>query len=363
MPGNTFGQILRLTSFGESHGAALGGILDGFPPGIIIDQPFLQQELDRRRPGQSQVASPRKEKDQIEILSGIFEGKSTGSPIAFIFMNIDQKSSDYAPLENTFRPSHADYTYHMKYGIADHRGGGRASARETIVRVAAGAFAKMLLKQTGVEILGFTIQIGDLKVDPQNCKINTAAIDKSIVRCPDPHISELMVALLQQLRQEGDSTGGIVECYITGCTAGLGEPVFDKLNADLGKAMMSINAAKGFEVGSGFKAAAMKGSEHNDLLSVKNGNVVTRTNHSGGIQGGISNGEPIVFRVAFKPPSSIAKQQPTIDKHGNKTEISIKGRHDTCVVPRAVPVVEAMAALVVADHYLRNISTAAFVNK
>lgn len=363
MPGNTVGQILRLTSFGESHGAALGGILDGFPPGIVVDQPFLQKELDRRRPGQSIATSPRMEKDQIEILSGIFEGKTTGTPIAFIFNNSDQKSSDYDTLKNVFRPAHADYTYNIKYGIADHRGGGRTSARETVVRVAAGAFAKLLLTHAGIEIMGFTIQIGDLKVDPQNCNINPVAIEKSIVRCPDPQISELMVALLKQLQEEGDSTGGIVECRITGCPAGLGEPVFDKLNADLAKAMMSINAAKGFEVGSGFKAAAMKGSEHNDPFRVKNGDVTTLTNNSGGIQGGISNGEPIVFRVAFKPPSSIAKQQQTIDKQGNKTEISIKGRHDPCVVPRAVPVVEAMAALVVADHYLRNISTAAFVNK
>ncbi len=362
MPGNTVGHILRLTSFGESHGAALGGILDGFPPGIVIDRPFLQKELDRRRPGRSAATSSRKETDQIEILSGIFEGKSTGAPIAFMFKNIDQRSSDYDSLKNVFRPGHADYTYNMKYGIADHRGGGRASARETIVRVAAGAFAKLLLMQAGIEIMGFALQIGELAFDPQACDITPSAVEKSIVRCPHPQVSELMVTLIHQLKQEGDSTGGIVECRINGCPAGLGEPVFDKLNADLAKAMMSINAAKGFEVGSGFKAAAMKGSEHNDPFLAGINTVTTQTNHSGGIQGGISNGRPIVFRVAFKPPSSIAKQQQTIDKQGNKTEISVTGRHDPCVVPRAVPVVEAMAALVIADHYLRNISTAAFVS-
>jgi chorismate synthase len=358
MPGNTFGQLLRLTSFGESHGKALGGVLDGFPPGIEVDYGFIQHELDRRKPGQSDIVSSRNEADEIEVLSGVFNGKTTGAPIGFIFRNTDKRSSDYDPLANVYRPSHAGFVYEKKYGIDDHRGGGRASARETVVRVAGGAFAKLLLKRSGIDIAAFTIRIGEIKMESPPALITRALIDASPVKCPHSQISEKMTALLKQLKQEGDSTGGVIECRINGCPAGLGEPVFDKLSADLAKAMMGISAAKGIEIGSGFGAAAMKGSEHNDPFIASGGKVRTATNHSGGIQGGISNGETIVFRVAFKPASSIGKKQNTIDKAGRPAEITIEGRHDPCVVPRAAAVVEAMAALTVSDHLLRNNSTA-----
>lgn len=361
MPGNTFGQLLRLTSFGESHGEALGGVLDGFPPGIVADFGFIQCEINKRKPGQSAIVSNRNEADEIEVLSGVLNGKTTGAPLGFIFRNTDKRSRDYDQLANVYRPSHAGFAYEKKYGIEDHKGGGRASARETVVRVAGGAFAKLLLKHFGIDILAFAIQIGNIKTETLPATVTQAIVDASPVKCPDRQVSDQMTALLMQLKQEGDSTGGVIECRINGCPAGLGEPVFDKLSADLAKAMMSINAAKGFEIGSGFAAAAMKGSEHNDPIVVTDGNIHTTTNHSGGIQGGISNGETIAFRVAFKPASSIRKTQKTVDKKGTPTEISIEGRHDPCVVPRAVAVVEAMAALTVADHLIRNNLMAYFV--
>lgn len=363
MPGNTFGRLLRLTSFGESHGEALGGILDGFPPAIPIDLNFIQQELDKRKPGQSAVVSERQEADILQVISGIYDDKSTGAPIAFILENKNARSVDYSRIANIYRPSHADFVYDKKYGIADYRGGGRASARETAVRVAAGAFAKILLKQFKIEIIAFTQMIGGLSYTVEEKQLTPEAVSASPVRCPDKAVSEEMIKLLERLKLEGDTTGGIVECRILGCPAGLGEPVFDKLSADLAKAMISINAAKGFEIGSGFKAASMKGSQHNDPFVANGKGIRTLTNHSGGIQAGISNGETIIFRVAFKPVSSIKTKQKTVDKNGNPTEITIEGRHDPCVVPRAVAVVEAMAALVLADHLIRNISTAYFVKQ
>jgi chorismate synthase len=361
MPGNTFGQLLRLTSFGESHGEALGGVLDGFPPGIDVDHEFIQHELDRRKPGQSAIVSNRREADEIEVLSGLLDGKTTGAPIGFIIRNTDSRSRDYDLLANVYRPSHAGFVYEKKYGIHDHRGGGRASARETVVRVAGGAFAKLLLKRYGIDIAAFTVQIGEIKMESPPALITRALIDALPVKCPDSNISEKMITLLRQLEREGDSTGGVIECRLNGCPAGLGEPVFDKLSADLAKAMMSISAAKGIEIGTGFSAAAMRGSVHNDPFVVTDGNVRTATNHSGGIQGGISNGETIVFRVAFKPTSSVRKKQNTVDKAGSPAEITIEGRHDPCVVPRAVAVVEAMASLTIGDHLLRNNSIANFV--
>ncbi|HPE33602.1 MAG TPA: chorismate synthase [Bacteroidales bacterium] len=363
MPGNTIGQTLRLTGFGESHGKAVGGILDGYPPGIVVDMDYIQKQLERRRPGKSIGASKRDEPDKIEILSGIYEGKSTGSPIAFLIQNQDSQSGDYDQISRVYRPSHADFVYEKKYGFADLRGGGRASARETVVRVAAGAFASLLLQRLNISIIAYTRQIGELMLPPDYSCFSSDQIESSPVRCPDQKLSEKMIALLEKLKEEGDSTGGIVECQVLGCPAGLGDPVFDKINADLAKAMMSINAAKGFEVGSGFQSVIMTGSQHNDsFYTDEHGNIRTLTNRSGGIQAGITNGEALVFRVAFKPTPSIGKLQKTVDKSGNETSISIAGRHDTCVVPRAVPVVEAMAALVIADHWLRNLSTKYFVN-
>lgn len=355
MPGNTFGESLKLTSFGESHGAAMGGILDGFPAGVSIDLQKVQHQLNRRKPGTMEIVSQRRETDQIELLSGIFEGKTLGTPIAFLVRNRDSRPEDYENISRVFRPSHADYVYQKKYGHYDYRGGGRASARETLVRTAAGAFARIFLEMKNIRISAYTLQIGPCKIPSQTVFWDEKMVDSFPVRCPDQKTSQQMVEYLKQLQHEDDSTGGIVECRITGCPPGLGEPVFDKINADLAKAMMSINAAKGFETGSGFKAATMKGSQHNDPFVVENNEVKTLTNNSGGIQGGISNGNDILFRVAFKPPASILKKQQTIDKQGNKTNLEIKGRHDPCVAPRAVPVVEAMAALVIADHWLLNL--------
>lgn len=363
MASNSFGEILRITSFGESHGAAMGGVIDGFPPGVIIDPDFVQQCLDRRRPGQSKLVSQRREADKIEILSGVYDNKTTGSPIAFIVRNSDQRSADYEALSYVYRPSHADYTYHQKYGHVDLRGGGRASARETLVRVAAGAFAIQLLKQFGINVLAYTQQIGNIAARENLSGLTQEIVDVSPTRCPDKATAAKMEEMLAELARQGDSVGGIVACAITGVPAGLGEPVYNKLSAALAAAMMGINAAKGFEVGEGFAAASRKGSEHNDAFVVENGRVVTRTNHSGGIQGGISNGQPVTFRVAFKPPASIAKPQATVDKDGKEVQLSVAGRHDPCVVPRAVPVVEAMAALVIADFYLRNLIYTSFVNK
>ena len=354
MAGNSFGKIFTFTSFGESHGKAIGGIIDGCPSGIFIDEEFVQSELNRRKPGQSQITTPRSEDDTVEFLSGIFEGRSTGTPIGFIIKNKDQHSKDYDNLKEVYRPSHADYTYDKKYGLRDHRGGGRSSARETATRVVAGAIAKLILKKYQVEILGFVSQIGTVSMPEEAPAYSFNEIEQSIVRCPDQNVSSSMIELIQQLQKEGDSTGGIVSCSVKNCPIGLGEPVFDKLHADLGKAMLSINAVKGFEFGYGFKSVAMKGSELNDSFQSEEGKIVSITNFSGGIQGGISNGAYIDFKVAFKPVATIMKKQKTVDKSGENIDFKAEGRHDPCVVPRAVPIVESMAALVIVDHLLRN---------
>ncbi len=358
MAGNSFGQLFCITTFGESHGAAIGVIIDGCPAGLIIDLDYIQTELDRRRPGQSKITTQRKESDTVQVLSGMFEGKSTGTPIAMLIPNEDQRSKDYSHNQDVFRPSHADYTYQTKYGLRDHRGGGRSSARETAARVAAGAVAKLLLKQQGIEVLAHVSSVG--KIDAPNVDYTNAAAfieirENNIVRCADPATAEEMIACIDGVRKQGDTIGGKISCFVTGVPVGLGEPVFDKLHADLGKAMLSINAVHGFEYGSGFSGSEMMGSEHNDVF-VKDaaGSVKTVTNFSGGIQGGISNGMPIDFKVAFKPVATIMTNQATIDAEGNAANIQGKGRHDPCVVPRAVPIVEAMAALVLADHWLRN---------
>ncbi|MBL4675938.1 MAG: chorismate synthase [Mucilaginibacter sp.] len=358
MAGNSFGQLFRITTFGESHGEAIGVIIDGCPAGVEVDLDYIQGELDKRKPGQSKITTQRKESDTVKILSGTFEGKTTGTPIAMIIPNEDQRSKDYSHNVDVFRPSHADYTYATKYGIRDHRGGGRSSARETAARVAAGALAKLLLKSQGIEIVAHVSSVG--KIDAPNVSINDAdefiaQREQNIVRCADPATAEEMIAFIDGVRKDGDTVGGKVSCYIKNVPVGLGEPVFDKLHADLGKAMLSINAVHGFEFGSGFSGSEMRGSEHNDIfMKDTQGKVITRSNFSGGIQGGISNGMPIEFKVAFKPVATIMHNQQTIDGEGNAAEISGKGRHDPCVVPRAVPIVEAMAALVIADHLLRN---------
>lgn len=356
MSGNTFGKILQLTSFGESHGKAIGGILEGFPAGIQIDIEKIQYQLNRRKPGQSKLVSPRKESDQLEILSGIYEGYSTGTPIAFLIWNKDQKVKDYDHLKNKFRPSHADFVYHKKYGHRDHRGGGRSSARETIARVVAGALASILLAKIGVRITSYVSGIGNVGLDKEYKELDLSLIEESLVRCPDESISRKMIELIEQTAKNGDTLGGIIKCVVHNAPVGIGEPVFDKLHADLAKAMMSINAVKGFEIGSGFKAANMKGSDHNDLFEMKDGKISTSTNNSGGIQGGISNGTDIYFNVAFKPVATLMKDQSTVTDQGEKVVLKGKGRHDVCVVPRAVPIVDAMAALVLADHYLRNLT-------
>ena len=360
MASNSIGKIFRVTSFGESHGKAVGGVIDGFPPGLELDMDFIQAEMNRRKPGQSSITTPRKESDTLEILSGVFEGKSTGTPIAFLVWNKDQRSKDYSNIANVYRPSHADFTYHKKYGIADYRGGGRSSARETLVRVAAGAFAKIMLKKAGINVLAFTKSVGGIEM-PENVQdISITSIESNPVRCPDAASAEKITKMLEGLAAEGDSIGGVVECRVTGAPVGLGEPVYEKLSAELAGAMMGINATKGFEIGSGFSGVRQQGSVHNDAFVADGDGIRTATNNSGGIQGGISNGEEIVFRVAFKAPASISKTQQSVDKQGKQVELSVKGRHDPCVVPRAVPVVEAMAALVVADHFLRNEVYASF---
>jgi chorismate synthase len=358
MAGNSFGQIFRITTFGESHGVAIGVIIDGCPAGLEVDLEYIQAELDKRKPGQSKITTQRKEADTVQILSGTFEGKTTGTPIAMLIPNEDQRSKDYGHNTDIFRPSHADYTYHHKYGIRDHRGGGRSSARETAARVAAGAIAKLLLKSQGIEVLAHVSSVG--KIDAPNISIESAeefiaVREANIVRCADPATAEEMIARIDEIRKQGDTIGGKVSCTITNCPVGLGEPVFDKLHADLGKAMLSINAVHGFEYGSGFTGSEMLGSEHNDIfIKDTEGQVKTITNYSGGIQGGISNGMPIEFKVAFKPVATIMTNQNTVDAEGNAAQIQGKGRHDPCVVPRAVPIVEAMAAMVLADHWLRN---------
>lgn len=354
MAGNTFGTLFKLSTFGESHGEALGGVIDGCPSGLALDLDFVQHELDRRKPGQSSIVTQRKESDKVEFLSGFFEGKTTGTPIGFIIRNENQKSKDYDHIATAYRPSHADYTYDAKYGMRDWRGGGRSSARETVSRVVAGAVAKLLLKKHGVTVHGYTSQVGEIKLMKDYRKLDLSTVDNNIVRCPDKLIAETMINRIEQVRKEGDTIGGVISCVIKGTPVGIGEPVFDKLHADLGKAMLSINAVKGFEYGSGFDGVTMKGSEHNDLFTVTANKVATKTNHSGGIQGGISNGEDIYFRVAFKPVATIMQKQDTINAKKEPVEIMGKGRHDPCVLPRAVPIIEAMAALVLVDHLLRN---------
>jgi chorismate synthase len=355
MAGNSFGEIFRITTFGESHGGAVGVVIDGCPAGVPITEAEIQIDLDRRKPGQSSISSPRKEEDQISILSGVFEGKTTGTPILLQAKNKDVRSEDYDELKKAFRPGHADFTYIAKYGFRDWRGSGRASARETLARVAAGAIAKKILKeQLGVSILAYVDQVGDLKSSSDPLAVTASEIENTIVRCPDKAAAPKMVELIEKIKSEGDSIGGIIRCVIHDLPPGLGEPVFDKLHADLGKAMLSINAAKGFDIGKGFDSVGLRGSEHNDAFAVnESGEVITTTNNAGGVLGGISNGQPILFRVAFKPVSTIQKEQDSVTLEHKPTKISGVGRHDPCVLPRAVPIVEAMAALVVVDHYLR----------
>jgi len=355
--GNTYGQIFKITTFGESHGKALGVILDGCPAGLEIDETFIQNELDRRRPGQSSIVTQRKEGDKVEILSGIFEGKSTGTPISMIINNKDQRSRDYGHIMDKFRPSHADFTYQKKYGLRDYRGGGRSSARETAARVAAGAIAKLLLQKNGISIHGYVSQVGNITISQDYKNLDFSNIENTPIRCPDLKVAEAMIDLIKKTRKKGDTVGGVVAAVVQGCPVGLGEPVFDKLHAELGKAMLSINACKGFEYGSGFEGAKMNGSDHNDVFKNEGGKISTTTNFSGGVQGGISNGMDIYFRVAFKPVATIIPAQDSINEAGEAVTIEGKGRHDPCVVPRAVPIVEAMAALVVADFLLRNKST------
>jgi chorismate synthase len=353
---NTFGKLFRITTFGESHGPAIGCIVDGCPAGLSIDEAFIQRELDRRKPGQSKITTQRQEEDKVQILGGTFEGKSTGTPIAMVIHNQDQRSKDYSHIANTFRPSHADFTYTAKYGVRDYRGGGRSSARETAARVAAGAIAKQLLSLYNITIRAFVSQVGEIKA-PHYTALDLSKTEENIVRCPDAATAEKMIELIDQVRLDRDTIGGIVACVITNTPAGLGEPVFDKLHADLGKAMLGINAVKGFEYGSGFNGVSLRGSQHNDEFFMEEGKVRTRTNYSGGIQGGISNGEDIYFNVAFKPVATIMQDQQTVNAEGDQTVVSGKGRHDPCVLPRAVPIVEAMAALVLADFILRNRSS------
>ena len=350
---NTFGEIFRLTTFGESHGPAIGGVIDGMPAGISIDRDLVQRELDRRRPGQSALTTPRKESDRVEILSGLFEGKTTGTPIGFIIRNENQHSADYDNLCDVFRPSHADYTYYNKYGIRDHRGGGRASARETAARCVAGAFAKIALQAYGIDVKAYTSQVGGIALPGTYKDYDLNAIESNAVRCPDPATAEKMADLIKSVKAEGDTIGGIITGVITGVPVGVGEPAFGKLHAALGAAMLSINAAKGFDYGSGFAGVTQRGSEQNDLFVTDNeGHVHTLTNNSGGIQGGISNGEDNYFRVAFKPVATLLREQATIDKEGHAATVKARGRHDACVLPRAVPVVESMAAMTLLDYLL-----------
>lgn len=349
---NTFGKIFRLTSFGESHGRGIGGIIDGCPPGLELDIDLIQKDLTRRKPGQSKITTQRKEADQVEFLSGVFEGKTQGTPIAFAIWNKDQHSKDYNDLKDVYRPSHADYTYTKKYGTRDHRGGGRSSARETIARVVAGAIAKQILAQVGVNIHAFVSQVGEIKMEKPYTELDLSKTEDTIVRCPDTETAEKMIARIEAAARDRDTVGGVITGVAQGIPAGWGEPVFNKLHADLGFAMLGINAVKGFEYGSGFEGTTWSGSKHNDVFIRTADGIRTKTNYSGGIQGGISNGEDIYFRVAFKPIATLLKEQHTVDKNNNEITINPKGRHDPCVLPRAVPIVEAMAALVLVDHYL-----------
>lgn len=354
---NTFGHIFRLTTFGESHGAGIGGVIDGFPAGIALDMEFIQKELNRRKPGQSKITTDRKEADQVEFLSGVFEGKSTGCPIGFLVRNTNQHSNDYENLRNLYRPSHADYTYTQKYGLRDHRGGGRSSARETIARCVGGALAKLALKQLGITVQAYTSQVGNIALEKNYSQYDLSLTESNAVRCPDPTKAEEMEALIAEVKAVGDTIGGIITCVIKGCPVGLGQPAFGKLHAALGNAMLSINAVKGFEYGEGFAGVTARGSEQNDTFYNHNGRIDTRTNHSGGIQGGISNGQDIYFRVAFKPVATLLMEQSTVDLEGNDTIVKARGRHDPCVLPRAVPIVESMAAMVLLDYYLLNKTT------
>lgn len=354
---NTFGNLFRLTTFGESHGTGVGGVVDGFPAGIVLDMDFIQSELDRRRPGQSKITTDRKEADQVEFLSGVFEGRSTGCPIGFLVRNTNQHSNDYENLRNLYRPSHADYTYTQKYGLRDHRGGGRSSARETIARCVGGALAKLALNQLGVTVQAYTSQVGGIALENDYRKYDLSLTESNAVRCPDVVKAAEMEQLIAGVKAVGDTIGGVITCVIKGCPVGLGQPAFGKLHAALGGAMLGINAVKGFEYGEGFAGVTARGSEQNDIFYNNGGCIDTRTNHSGGIQGGISNGQDIFFRVAFKPVATLLMEQETVDIQGNKTIVKARGRHDPCVLPRAVPVVEAMAAMVLLDYYLMNKAT------
>lgn len=355
---NSFGKLFRITTWGESHGPGIGVVVDGCPPRLPLSIDEIQAELDRRRPGQSDIVTPRKEEDRVELLSGLFEGKTTGTPISMLVRNSDQRPGAYSEMKEKFRPSHADFTYHTKFGIRDHQGGGRSSARETVGRVAAGAIAKKILRlgsRVPIEIRAFITRIHDIKA-PAEALLDfpsLEAVEATPVRCPHPETAAKMIERIKAVRSEGDSVGGVIECRVRGLPAGLGEPVFDRLEADLGKAMLSLPATKAFEIGSGFSGTLLKGSEHNDLFEVRDGQVRTSTNRSGGVQGGISNGEELVFRVGFKPTATILRPQKTVDLHHTETELIGRGRHDPCVVPRAVPIVEAMAALVLVDHWMR----------
>lgn len=370
MAGNSFGTLFRITTFGESHGPAIGCVVDGCPAGLAVDLDFIQRELDRRRPGQNSIVTQRKESDTVQILSGVFEGRTTGAPIALLIPNEDHRSGDYDHLADTYRPSHADYTWEAKFGHRDHRGGGRTSARETAARVAGGALAKLFLQTQGIEIQAFVSQVGPLVLEKNYTELNLRLAETNDVRCPDPVLAEQMIQFIKDIRKAGDTIGGVVTCVVRGCPPGLGEPVFDKLHADLGKAMLSINAAKGFEIGSGFEGVKMTGLAHNDIFETAEGgrwtedggrrtadgkipHLKTVSNFSGGIQGGISNGMDIYFRTAFKPVATVLRDQPSVNRAGEAIILKGKGRHDPCVVPRAVPIVEAMTALVLADHFLR----------
>jgi chorismate synthase len=353
MSGNSFGELFKVTIFGESHGEMIGMVIDGCPAGLSINETEILKELQRRRPGQSKITTARKEGDLPHLVSGIFEGKTTGAPIAGFIKNEDQRSQDYKHIEGAYRPSHADFTYHKKYGHRDYRGGGRSSARETAARVMAGAIAKQLVAGQGIKIRAYVSQVGSIKLTKNYDELDHRKIESNMIRCPDLEVAKRMIAEIERVKAMGDTIGGVITGVISGCPIGLGSPVFDKLHADLGKAMLSINAVKGFEYGSGFEGVKLKGSEHNDIFIKKKNKIVTTTNHSGGIQGGISNGMDIYFRVAFKPVATIIQEQQSINKKGIKVKIAGKGRHDPCVVPRAVPIVEAMAAMVIADHFLR----------